>query len=63
MGGCCAGRAPHVINIHAKTTHKESEVQTQGTLVRSPNTLESGEVPREEPDSKHLPCASWGAGA
>lgn len=36
MGGWRAGFAFRVINIHVKRRDKESQVQTQGTLVRSP---------------------------
>lgn len=35
-GGLVCWRCFHVINIHVKRRDKESEVQTQGTLVRSP---------------------------
>lgn len=41
-----AGWAFLAINIHVKRRDKESEVQIQATLVRSPGAWESAEVPQ-----------------
>ncbi|CAI9165765.1 unnamed protein product, partial [Rangifer tarandus platyrhynchus] len=44
-----AGWAFLAINIHVKGRDKESEVQIQATLVRSPGARESAEVPQRMP--------------
>lgn len=44
-----AGWAFLAINIHVKRRDKDSEVQIQGTLVRSPGARESAEVPQRMP--------------